>query len=97
MNDEMWQTVQKINSDAAQLVSKLLAEDPCPFYAALKVMDGGGTIRVSGNSEGLVYLASVLLSLAVDRTPGQHIHLGQGEVLDEADKELVFAFQNADW
>lgn len=59
--------------------------------------DEGRTVRVAGNAEGLVSLASILLGLARDQSKGQHFHFDHDGIFDHCDGELVVAFQPAEW
>lgn len=93
MNQQMIDKVRDLATRTSQIVADTLAQKPCPLYAALHVVDDGRSVRLAGNSEGLVYLASLLLQLAVRQQANNHIHLGEGEVLDTADKNLILAFQ----
>ncbi len=97
MNAQMMEKIKGLSLQVSQMASEILEQKPCLLHAALNMMDDGQTVRLAGNSEGLVYLASLLLSLAVEQSNNQHVHLGEGEVLDECDKNLILAFQKADW
>lgn len=97
MDQQMIEKLKEIKATLSPIVSNILGQNPCPLYAILKMVDSGQAVYLAGNSEGLAYLASVLLSLAIEQHDGQHVHLTEGEVLDECEKELILAFQKADW
>jgi hypothetical protein len=97
MREELLQELREIGDRLAQLSDAILSEEPCRLFSALREVDGGSGLKISGNSEGLVYLASILVGLATDRSPGQHFHFGEGEVLDEADRELILEYEPAEW
>ena len=97
MNDHAKRKLDDLNAVLSSFISEVVTQQPCPLYATLKMIDSGKTVQLAGNAEGLAYFASALLALATSRRAGQHVHLGPGEGLDEADKELVLVYQDADW
>src|SRR5690242_4467510 len=97
MNAHMMEKLKSLECAASQIIANILAEKPCRLHAVLTAHDGGRTVRLAGNSEGLVYLASLLLSLAAEQREQQHYHFEEGTVLDLAEKGLVLAFQKAEW
>ncbi|WP_425599765.1 Imm32 family immunity protein [Frateuria flava] len=54
-------------------------------------------VVVSGNQEGLVHFARLVLEVASKGFNGAHQHLDRHSVLDECDIPLVIAFKNAPW
>lgn len=50
-------------------------------------MDDGATI-IAANREGLISLAGILLALA-EEDPGSHIHLDEGNSLEDGSCELI--------
>ena len=97
MKEEITKKLQSVEALASQLEEEVLRQQPCPMYAVLKIIDEGRTVRLAGNSEGLIFIACRLLSLALQQREDELLELGEGEVLDEADRNLVLAFQKADW
>ena len=71
MNAQMMDKIKGLSLQASQMASEILEQKPCLLHAALNMMDDGQTVRLAGNSEGLVYLASLLLSLAVEQSNNQ--------------------------
>lgn len=97
MTPDFLQELREIGDRLAKLTEAIVAERPCRAFSALSEVDGGMTLKLSGNSEGLAYFAAILVGLATDRSPGQHFHFGKGEVLDKADRELILQYERAEW
>ena len=57
------------------------------FSIAVNVENNAVTI--SANKEGLLSLANHLTALALDNTPGAHIHLDKHNALEESYTELI--------
>jgi len=97
MKPELLQELREIGDRLRKLSEAVVAERPCRAFSAFSEVDDGMTLKLSGNSEGLAYFAAILVGLATDRSPGQHFHFGEGEVLDKADRELVLQYEPAEW
>jgi len=54
----------------------------------------GRTIVLAGNARGLIYLASLLLTLVENERPGQHFHLDKNTVLTNPAHNLIIMLQN---
>jgi hypothetical protein len=56
-------------------------------------------MKLSGNTDGLAYLAGVLVRLAVNSTEGSHWHFDEfSSVFAEApDRELILGYEAAEW
>ena len=52
-------------------------------------IDENGDLIVVGNSEGLIYLATSIISLVQRQIPGSHLHFDQHSVLDECDMPMI--------
>lgn len=88
----------KMNSLAdglAQLSEDLDVDEISNLYAAFHVEDDNCILRV--NTEGAVYFAAMLMSLAKTQKVGQHYHYDEMTVLQRSDKKLVLQFDLAPW
>jgi hypothetical protein len=56
--------------------------------------DDLGSVIISGNREGLTYLASIILSLATEASEGQHYHFDRSSVLAECQRSLIIQFES---
>ena len=52
---------------------------------------------LAANEEGLIYFASILLSLAKGHTEHGHFHFDSGTVLDSPDLNLIIKHERASW
>jgi len=93
----MNQHLSKSITEISCVSQEILSQSPCRAFAALRMCDEGRSVKISGNSEGLIYLASILTGLASDANSGQHFHFEEGQMLDEADHDLIFQFEAAEW
>jgi hypothetical protein len=76
-------------------LEEMLSVNQSPLFSALTSEDGGKTVMLSANQEGLVYFASILLSLANSQSEGQHFHFDINTVLDRADYNLILKYVKA--
>lgn len=79
-----------------QLSEELDSDEVSNLFSATRV-NGDDSITLSANEEGLVYFASILLSLAEESSPNQHYHFDETSVLSECQKPLVIKFEPAPW
>jgi hypothetical protein len=87
------QTLESVNAQLSSLVDGILAQSPCDLYATVTDSDGGKSVSLSANAEGLTYFASVLLKLARDRETGKHMHFDADTVLDRCDRNLIIRYE----
>lgn len=97
MKHELNPAIAEVSSLLGSISDAIVTDSPCRAFIALRMCDEGKSVKISGNSEGLVYLASILTGLAADAKVGQHFHFGEGEMLDEAERDLIFQFEPAEW
>lgn len=63
----------------------------------LEIRRSADGVTVSGNREGLIYLARLILEVANKGFAGAHQHFDAASDLDHCDVPLVIAFKPADW
>ena len=97
MKHELKSAITEASIQLGNISEAIVTDSPCRAFIALRMCDEGKSVKISGNSEGLMYLASILTGLAVDAKVGQHFHFGEGEMLDEAERDLIFQFEPAEW
>jgi len=97
MKNELKSAIAEVSGQIASISEAIVADSPCRAFVALRMCDDGRSVKISGNSEGLMYLASILTGLAADAKIGQHFHFGEGEMLDEAERDLILQFEPAEW
>jgi hypothetical protein len=50
-------------------------------------------VVLSGNKDGLLYLSSILLSLAAQASEGQHYHFDENTTFDRCDRDFIVAYR----
>lgn len=63
----------------------------------LQTVKHGDETVLGGNTEGLVFLALHLLTLATEGLVGSHVHLDADSPLDRCDEPLVLRRDRAPW
>jgi len=85
-------------TDQLEAISKeLVSQKPTTIYATVRFERDTKTVVLAANQEGLVYFASVLLSLAKGHTEHGHFHFDSGTVLDSPDLNLIVKHERASW
>ena len=85
-------------TDQLEVISKELTDSkPSPIYATVRFEKDSKTVVLAANEEGLIYFASILLSLAKGHTEHSHFHFDSGTVLDSPDLNLVIKHERASW
>jgi len=85
-------------TDQLEVVCKdLVNAKPSQIYATVRFEKDTKTVVLAANEEGLVYFASILLSLAKGHTEHGHFHFDTGTVLDSPDLNLVIKHEKASW
>jgi hypothetical protein len=97
MREKLLAELREIARRLDEVNEEILSEQPCRAFSALRSADGGKSVKLSGNSEGLAHLALYLIGLAVDRNPGQHFHFDDVTTLDVAELELILMYEPATW
>lgn len=97
MDDQSRQKLEQVarlldELDRAQ--TRLALETRSSLFAAFRECDGGRSMKLSGNAEGLTHLARKLIQLALHGKPGSHQHYREGDILDVHDRELILAFED---
>ena len=66
-------------------------------FLEFELLDSENELRINGNSEGLVYLAKIILNLAVNQKVGDHFHFDSTGVVDKCDIPITICFKQAEW
>lgn len=97
MTKEQLDQLRDLSEKVWALHEATTKSDVINLYAATaKVLPDGGTM-LSGNREGLIYFASILLSLASEASPGQHFHYDAHTVLTECEVPMILQYLPAPW
>ena len=91
------EAIEKILGQVEAISKDFVNLRPCPIYATVKFEKNHNTVVFAANEEGLVYFASILLSLAKNRVDNSHFHFDSGTVLNVADLDLVIKYEKASW
>lgn len=94
MTPLQFRTLDTLSAQLSGLVDDILAQSPCELYASLAESDGGKSVSLSANAEGLTYFAFILLKLAKDQKDGNHMHFDADTVLDRCDRDLIIRYVN---
>lgn len=95
MTPEQKNRISKMTDQLEALSSELDSSDVSNLYVATD-RDSEGSLVLSVNREGAVYLALTLLSLANEARPDQHFHFDPSS-LDHCDQPLVIRYSKAPW
>jgi len=76
-----------------EAIGKIKVDFGRPEEIWLRFCQKEGESVLSGNAEGLAYIAKQILELVAKGGTGSHLHLGKGSPLDEATAELVITFE----
>ncbi|MFO1511391.1 MAG: hypothetical protein U1F83_00505 [Verrucomicrobiota bacterium] len=96
MTTDQIANVQELAGKLSKLSEQLDDQSPSNLYLSTKAAVGQ-PLAIIGNEDGLVYLASVLLSLAKERSEGQHYHIDDTTAQSEGQQALVFMYSRAPW
>ncbi len=56
-----------------------------------------GAVVISGNQEGLVHIARMILSLAAEASLGAHHHFDASGMVDRCDRDVIVVLKQAPW
>lgn len=93
---EKLEQVARLLDELDREQTRLALETRSSLFAAFRECDGGRSMKLSGNAEGLTHVARKLIQLALHGKPGSHQHYGEGDILDVYDRELILAFEDPD-
>jgi hypothetical protein len=96
MTPEQKIEIANLSSRLADLEKRLQVGEISNLFAATHE-DKDGTVIISANAEGLIYFATILVSLAAESKEGQHFHFDKTSVLSECGKPIIIKFQKAPW
>jgi hypothetical protein len=96
MTPEQKVKMAAISKSIADLENELQTGEISNLYAATHE-DVDGAVIISANTEGLIYFAKILLSLAVEAKENQHFHYDKTSVLSECERPIVIKFKKAPW
>jgi hypothetical protein len=96
MNTTQQAHLQELSEKVRSLTNDLDSGPVSNLYLVSEKNEGQ-PIVIAGNQEGLVYLASVCLSLAREMSEQQHQHFDESGVLSESQQDFVIKFQTAPW
>lgn len=95
MNDENINKLKKIVDELEVVNNNLLSGEVVNHF--IEILENGSDITIRGNTEGLTYLATEILELALTRQEHNHRHFDEASIFDKCDKELILSYKNADW
>ena len=91
LSDEQRNQIKHLAKSLAELRDSL-GSNPQRYLFAEFSAAGGDTAILDANEEGLVYFASIMMSLAAEASPGQHFHYDEHTVLSGGDMKLILGF-----
>jgi hypothetical protein len=96
MTPEQITKLKALSKSITDFEKELQSGEISNLYAATHEAAGGDFV-IKANSEGLIYFATILLSLAADANENQHFHYDKTSVLSECEKPIIFQFNKAPW
>jgi hypothetical protein len=96
MTKEQLEQLRDLAGKAGSLIDSLDSTGVSNIYAATTVA-GSDSFILSANREGLIYFASILLSLASEASDQQHYHYDANTVLSKCDMPLILKYEAAPW
>ncbi len=96
MNQETESTIATLSAKLAELAESFETEDLSNRYVASYQSDPS-EMSIVANREGLVYLASVLMSLAAEASGEQCYHFDSDTVLSECELPFTIGYEAAPW
>ena len=82
--------IRQLADRLAELSESIEAGNSSRLFAEFSQQ--GGTTILAANEHGLVYFASILMSLAAEASPGQHFHFDENTVLSRCNSRLILQF-----
>jgi len=79
----------------AQTLVEAELENEAPLFLTTTTDADGHTIIVSGNTRGLLQMASILVALAQNAADGQNFHFNEDNTLSDPSHDLIMMFQKA--
>jgi hypothetical protein len=89
-SDEQRKEIRQLDQSLAELHERLSSGSSSELFA--EFLKQGDTAILAANEAGLVYFASILMSLAAQASPGQHYHFDTHSALSRNDLELILQF-----
>jgi len=83
--------LQEVRERLDHLTQDTSGKSPSSLLASFKRTDAK-TLMLSANREGMIYFASILISLADKGVENSHFHFDEHTVLDQADQDLVIRY-----
>ena len=96
MNQEIESTIKELSEKLGALSESLESGELSSSYIA-SYQSEPGEMSIVANREGLVYLASLLMSLAAEPSSEQHYHFDSETVLSECELPFTIGYEAAPW
>jgi hypothetical protein len=95
-----------ISGELAEILEKLRSVDDSAVSGGVSTQflevagiseKNGGELHITGNPQGLVHFARLILDIAVKGYEGAHVHLDESANLDKCDVPVVVSLKAAEW
>lgn len=97
MNAETNAELQAVIRILRNLDDQAIQGEVSHHYLEIRQDPQAKELRVSGNREGLIYLAMTILELAEQGREGSHRHFDEAGIVDHCDVPLVVSMREAPW